>query len=330
MLAGIKKSDSGQVPVSEGQLVQAIMDGDEDSAAVFSFGPCSWGPPVKKKRSTSSTNRKQPQGEHPWLALVPAIICGQTAGGAQLLPLEGVDEQSVATHATQVLPLEDGAADSVAAPIEAGADRLEAAVDLGEPNADASAVSAAAPAEHAAPSASASADSAAAPAPHAPLNAEASADSAAAPGVHAAPNAEAIADSAAAPVGHGVSTKRKRAAVKRGGSSVQTSMLVEGVPIHMEEWGQPGQTDAYRRLWVRCSHCNCVKKRNYETEDSRHHLGDDEPAAYLACWLAQHDSATEAKPHKGIKPTRADVAAYVLAQGWFSEPPAVSAPLSAE
>ena len=131
----------------------------------------------------------------------------------------------------QLLPLEDAGADSVAAP-----------------------------AAQALPLEDAGADSVAAPVAQALLLEDASVDSVAAPLAQALPLEDAGEDSVAAPVDQAASRNRKRESGQREaqGSSGPTDMLVEGVVVHREEWGQLGQSDAYRRLFVRCPHCNCV------------------------------------------------------------------------
>ena len=62
------------------------------------------------------------------------------------------------------------------------------------------------------------------------------------------------------------------------GSCTPTDMWVEGVQVYEETWGTLGQPGSYRRLMVRCPTCHAIRKRNYDTADSRAGgWGDIEP-----------------------------------------------------
>ena len=83
----------------------------------------------------------------------------------------------------------------------------------------------------------------------------------------------------------------------------------------MERCVVGGGAGSCRRLTACCTHPNHVggageNKRNYDTLDGKKSgLGDLEPLAYLGYWLGQCDRFLDAKAHKALNSSTAQVQA---------------------
>ena len=113
------------------------------------------------------------------------------------------------------------------------------------------------------------------------------------------------------------------AASSTGGALLRS--VVEGCEVFEERHGVVGCPGYYHRLVVKCPHHvsqlgrPCRKTRVFGCREGRKTgLGDLEPYAFLAAWLAGHASVASAVDHKKWSPGPDVVKEYALQHGWVS------------
>ena len=100
--------------------------------------------------------------------------------------------------------------------------------------------------------------------------------------------------------------------------------LLEGVEVHEEAHGVFGTPGSYRRLVVRCQHHSaknaaCRKTRSFGVRSAgQSGLGDEEPYAFLGCWLQAHARFDDSAAHKRFAPSAAQVLAYATEHGFVA------------
>ena len=129
-----------------------------------------------------------------------------------------------------------------------------------------------------------------------------------------------IADAAQASDGQVVVHEAAEAVSQR--ASRKKPYLLEGAELEEEAHGVLGQPGSYRRLRAVCNvatHVGCKVQRSFSAWFGRASgLGDQEPFAFIGCWLRAGASFSDASQpsHSQWKPTVAQVQAYAESMGW--------------
>ena len=95
--------------------------------------------------------------------------------------------------------------------------------------------------------------------------------------------------------------------------------VLEGVQLEEEYHGVPGTRGAYKRLRAVCqAHAKCRSQRSFSQKFGRASgLGDQEPFAFLGCWLRAAPNFVEnPEGHARWKPSTDEVVAYANSMGW--------------
>ena len=100
-------------------------------------------------------------------------------------------------------------------------------------------------------------------------------------------------------------------------ASVPYPSEILGVRVHRDSYVSPGKR--YFRLIVNCPyHAGCAKRRNCGARQIAR-FGDQEPVAFLACWLQQGAHLDNKDAHKAFRPSLAQMQVYIAAAGGSPE-----------